>query len=69
MKPISMLNDFFTGISNGIFSIVDVFGVSEETPDKSWKKKHIKEYMDINLIDYNSGDTKLDLLEKIKIYW
>ena len=35
------------------------------TPDSSWTKTELKEYMDTNSITYNSGDTKQDLLDKI----
>jgi len=36
-----------------------------EKPDNSWTKPKLKEYMDSNNIEYNSGDTKQDLLDKI----
>ena len=35
------------------------------TPDDSWTKDKLKEYMDANSISYNSGDTKQDLIDKI----
>jgi len=44
--------------------------VEEAPPEKSaepsdnWTKDEIKAYMDANSIDYNSGDTKADLLAK-----
>jgi hypothetical protein len=34
-------------------------------PDSTWTKPKLKEYMDANSIEYNSGDTKGDLLDKI----
>ena len=37
----------------------------DATPDSSWTKTQLKEYMDTNSISYNSGDTKQDLLDKI----
>ena len=45
--------------------------VVEEAPEKSaepsdgWTKDELKVYMDANDIEYNSGDTKQDLLDKI----
>ena len=33
-------------------------------PSDGWTKDEIKAYMDANSIDYNSGDTKADLLAK-----
>ena len=44
--------------------------VVEEAPEKSaepsddWTKDEIKAYMDDNSIEYNSGDTKSDLISK-----
>ena len=40
--------------------------VSESTPDEKWTKTQIKEYMDSHGIEYNSGDTKEDLLDKVE---
>ena len=37
-----------------------------EDPNMGWTKKQIKSYMHANKIQYNSGDTKKDLLQKIK---
>ena len=34
-------------------------------PSSEWTKDELKAYMDSNEIEYNSGDTKLDLLDKI----
>jgi len=48
-----------------IFSISSNFKITDE-PDKTWKKAEIKEYMSKQGIKYNSGDTKHDLLQKIK---
>ena len=36
-----------------------------KTPDSTWTKPQLKEYMDDNSISYNSGDTKQDLIDKI----
>ena len=45
----------------------DLFGGSDsETPSMDWKKKEIKAWMKKQEIKYNSGDTKQDLLDKIK---
>jgi len=33
-------------------------------PSDEWTKDELKAYMDANSIDYNSGDTKADLLAK-----
>ena len=33
-------------------------------PSDDWTKDELKAYMDANSIDYNSGDTKADLLAK-----
>ena len=38
----------------------------ESTPDMSWTKSKLQEYMDEKEISYNSGDTKQDLLDKIE---
>ena len=35
------------------------------TPDSTWTKPKLKEYMDANSLEYNSGDTKQDLIDKI----
>ena len=35
------------------------------TPDNTWTNAKLKDYMDSNSIEYNSGDTKQDLLDKI----
>ena len=35
-------------------------------PTMKWTKKRIKGYMNDNKVKYNSGDTKADLLDKIK---
>tara|TARA_B100000287_G_scaffold416963_1_gene452252 strand:- start:150 stop:437 length:288 start_codon:yes stop_codon:yes gene_type:complete len=37
-----------------------------ENPAMSWTKKQIQSYMLANEIKFNSGDTKQDLLDKIK---
>jgi len=37
----------------------------DKTPDSSWTKVQLKEYMDANSISYNGGDTKQDLIDKI----
>jgi hypothetical protein len=37
-----------------------------EDPSMKWTKKELKNFMEIHKIKYNSGDTKSDLLEKIK---
>ncbi len=37
-----------------------------QQPTMKWTKKKIKSYMDKNKVKYNSGDTKSDLLDKIK---
>ena len=37
-----------------------------EDPNMGWTKKQIKSYMDANKVKYNSGDTKKDLLQKLK---
>ncbi|MAG59902.1 hypothetical protein CMO96_03895 [Candidatus Woesebacteria bacterium] len=34
-------------------------------PSDGWTKDELKAYMDVNGIEYNSGDTKGDLLDKI----
>ena len=34
-------------------------------PDDTWTNAKLKDYMDSNSIEYNSGDTKQDLLDKI----
>ena len=39
--------------------------VAPATPDDSWTKTALKSYMNENGIEYNSGDTKADLLTKI----
>ncbi len=39
----------------------------DSSPDDTWTKDKIKEYMDSESIAYNSGDTKQDLLDKIEI--
>ena len=44
----------------------DLFGGDSETPSMDWKKKEIKAWMTENKLSYNSGDTKQDLLDKIK---
>ena len=36
-----------------------------EGPDSSWTKKKLTDYCDENNVEYNSGDTKQDLLDKI----
>ena len=38
--------------------------VIEAKPDANWTKTQIKEYMERHEIEYNSGDTKGDLLDK-----
>jgi len=38
--------------------------VDRKKPDADWTKVQIKEYMDKWGIEYNSGDTKGDLLDK-----
>ena len=45
-----------------------LYGTEEivEDPTMKWKKREIKSWMDKKEIKYNSGDTKKDLLEKIK---
>tara|TARA_B110000196_G_C21129376_1_gene657628 strand:+ start:148 stop:474 length:327 start_codon:yes stop_codon:yes gene_type:complete len=37
-----------------------------ELPTMTWTKKQITSYMEANSIKLNSGDTKRDLLDKIK---
>jgi len=47
----------------------DLLYGSEETaeePSMKWKKREIKSWMDKQNVKYNSGDTKKDLLDKIK---
>ena len=39
--------------------------IVDKTPDSTWTKPQLKEYMDANSISYNSGDTKQDLIDKI----
>tara|TARA_R100000655_G_scaffold109998_1_gene166862 strand:+ start:2339 stop:2542 length:204 start_codon:yes stop_codon:yes gene_type:complete len=39
--------------------------VLNELPSESWTKKKLVEYCDENDVEYNSGDTKQDLLDKI----
>jgi len=39
--------------------------VIEPKPNDKWTKTQIKEYMDSHEIEYNSGDTKGDLLDKV----
>ncbi len=36
-----------------------------EGPNDSWTKGKLKKYCDDNNVEYNSGDTKQDLLDKI----
>ena len=48
-----------------LFNITSDFTLTDE-PSMKWKKKDIKTYMANKNIKYNSGDTKNDLLEKIK---
>ena len=49
-----------------LFSLTpNKFKLTDE-PDKKWKKAEIKDYMKKQGIRYNSGDTKNDLLQKIK---
>ena len=35
----------------------------------TWTILTIKEFMDLNGIDYNSGDTKLDLVNKTRLFY
>jgi len=37
----------------------------DKTPDSSWTKAQLKEFMIDNIIAFNGGDTKQDLLDKI----
>ena len=39
--------------------------LEDDLPNSTWKKAQLKDYMDENSIEYNSGDTKGDLLDKI----
>ena len=39
----------------------------EGEPSEEWTKDQLKAYMDENSIEYNSGDTKQDLLDKITL--
>ena len=64
-----VLDDFFRGISKDLFDWTNVFAddnMVDKKPDMSWTKKNIKNYMDDLKVEYNSGDTKADLLDKIK---
>ena len=45
-------------------SVVEPEPESSTEPDSSWTKDDIKVWMDDNSIEYNSGDTKADLLIK-----
>jgi len=40
-------------------------GEDDKTPDSSWTKAQLKEFMIDNVIAFNGGDTKQDLLDKI----
>ena len=40
--------------------------VIKSKPNDNWTKSQIKEYMDNYGIEYNSGDTKGDLLDKVE---
>jgi hypothetical protein len=39
----------------------------QELPTMVWNKKQIKNYMEANEIKFNSGDTKRDLIDKIRM--
>ncbi len=45
---------------------VNTDDATAEMPNMGWTKKNIKSYMHANDVKYNSGDTKKDLLQKIK---
>jgi len=68
---ITLLSDgsVLNGIKDGkvVEQVVESAEKEEEdkTPDSSWTKVQLKEYMDANSISYNGGDTKQDLLDKI----
>jgi len=47
------------------YEVVDTVKTANSGPDDTWTKSQLKDYMDSNSIEYNSGDTKQDLLDKI----
>ena len=47
------------------YEVVDTVKSANSGPDDTWTKPKLKDYMDSNSIEYNSGDTKQDLLDKI----
>jgi len=68
---ITLLSDgsILNGTKDGkiVEQVVESTGKEEgdKTPDSTWTKPQLKEYMDANSISYNSGDTKQDLIDKI----
>jgi len=52
-------------IDKADYDIVDTKKSESSSPDNTWTNAKLKEYMDANSIEYNSGDTKQDLLDKI----
>lgn len=46
---------------------VETEGIEVNSPDDSWKKDDIKHWMETMKIEFNSGDTKADLLQKIEL--
>ena len=52
-------------IDKADYEIVTDKKSASSSPDTSWTKSKLKDYMDSNVITYNSGDTKQDLLDKI----
>ena len=52
-------------IDKADYEIVTAEKVTNSSPDDTWTKSKLKDFMDSNSIEYNTGDTKKDLLGKI----
>tara|TARA_Y100000310_G_scaffold31915_1_gene30258 strand:+ start:317 stop:562 length:246 start_codon:yes stop_codon:yes gene_type:complete len=57
--------EFNNMIDKADYDIISAEKSVSPSPSKSWTNAELKEYMDSNSIEYNSGDTKQDLLDKI----
>ena len=47
------------------YEVITTKKPESSSPNNSWTNAKLKDYMDSNSIEYNSGDTKQDLLDKI----
>ena len=58
-------NEFNGMIDKADYEITTAKKSVNSGPDDTWTKSQLKDYMDSDGIEYNSGDTKQDLLDKI----